>query len=625
MDSLSTIFILSKGRPWCYTAQYLEDIAYEGDWFIWCGDNDDKLESYFERWGRDRVLVFEHAKWFDGADTLDAYGDSLGSGVFVAKNALKAVAESFGIDRYWELDDDIDCFCDIDDDELGKLLPIDDGRRLARIMREVAEYARDIGMPAFGINYCNSRTKNLRDVFQSKKKVGYGSYQVSNISVHGSPAWRGRLHEDHAFNSDCIRVGKPLFATNCFAARAAMESDYYLRETKRGGQVSEGGLRDVYDAMGGIAGNEIRRFCTALMTLPTSAGQLVFSADDVTFKTYYAKVRPKIIDDRYRCVGNKKVLFVSDRKLERAENIRAVWNRCRHQKRFVQINTKSGKYELSQAAKNGYDAVVTDEHSVPIEDKGNLKILMIGHGCTDGKQYGLDQAHPYFGEKTSEQLDCRSTTSEDTRQIAASSAGIPVEKCIALGMPRSDSYFDGSIKPVSFNGKSFYLFAPTFRIYEEGELPKYDWEAIDSLLNDNELLVVKRHMKTTRRLLEKSYRHIIEVSNAERSDKYIMGCDVLITDYSTIVVDGYLCGKPSVLFCPDKDVYMSARGMYREYPDFYSSKSCSNERELVELIRKAKEDGMGDIERNCLEVTCGACDGHSTERVLAKLDELMGV
>ena len=99
----------------------------------------------------------------------------------------------------------------------------------------------------------------------------------------------------------------------------------------------------------------------------------------------------------------------------------------------------------------------------------------------------------------------------------------------------------------------------------------------------------------------------------------------MATDYSSIVFDGYVAGKPSVLFCPDKDEYLRSRGMYHDYPSFYSPRSCSDEREFVRLLREAAGEGMTDAELRCRDAVGGACDGRSTERILAKLDELMGV
>ena len=76
--------------------------------------------------------------------------------------------------------------------------------------------------------------------------------------------------------------------------------------------------------------------------------------------------------------------------------------------------------------------------------------------------------------------------------------------------------------------------------------------------------------------LTKKYNHIIEISSSEPSTPYLIDCDVVITDYSSIIFDGYLLNKPSVLYSPNLD-YVNKRGMYMKYPQEYSSKIATNE------------------------------------------------
>ena len=74
MSELSTVYIISKGRPQCHTARTLERIDYPGEWFIVCGNNDETLEQYLANWGEEHVKVFD---WYDEVkrtDTMDNFG-----------------------------------------------------------------------------------------------------------------------------------------------------------------------------------------------------------------------------------------------------------------------------------------------------------------------------------------------------------------------------------------------------------------------------------------------------------------------------------------------------------------------------------------------------------------------
>lgn len=85
---INTIYIISKGRPQCKTAETLTRLKFPGKWFIVCGNNDETLEEYKRRWG-DKVIVFD---WFDEVkktDFLDNFGyEKMASGACPVRNAV---------------------------------------------------------------------------------------------------------------------------------------------------------------------------------------------------------------------------------------------------------------------------------------------------------------------------------------------------------------------------------------------------------------------------------------------------------------------------------------------------------------------------------------------------------
>ena len=104
----------------------------------------------------------------------------------------------------------------------------------------------------------------------------------------------------------------------------------------------------------------------------------------------------------------------------------------------------------------------------------------------------------------------------------------------------------------------------------------------------------------------------------EPSVPYLIDCDVLVTDFSSIMFDGYVLGKPSVLVTDGAGEYQQAHGMYNDYPRWYGSiytKAEGYERALVDAFRISARLGMGPVEKACLAQVCGECDGHASERV----------
>lgn len=321
------------------------------------------------------------------------------------------------------------------------------------------------------------------------------------------------------------------------------------------------------------------------------------------------------------------VLFVSQNRLGRCENLTAVWNAYRGEKDFA-----LGNDAMRSAERDGYSVVVCDYLPKLIEGKSRVKSVNIGHGITGDKLYAADEKHkPWYDQAASDQIDYAISTSKAGVGIVANQFRIPRARVLPYGMPRTDSCFRDGFRYKSLGGRPvdrIYLYAPTYR-NGDGRLPTIDWTLVDSLLEDGEVFVVKRHYFTKEPLMGERghgwYRHVIEVSPDEPSEAYLRSCSVLLTDYSSIVFDAYLFGKPSVLAVDDKDVYLRKRGMYYDYPAFYSSRWISvegNEERLVLALREAAATGMRAVERRCVATVAGACDGHSTERVCDLISRL---
>lgn len=311
----------------------------------------------------------------------------------------------------------------------------------------------------------------------------------------------------------------------------------------------------------------------------------------------------------------RPILFASQRDLTRAENIRATYEAYQGDKRFVKLNAFRFTTEVDY---NDYSVLVTDEF--PSASPG--KAIMINHSSSAGKTFGLDQPNPYVTHDDMQLLTAITCTGENMVDIIAHQCRIDRSKVRPVGMPRMDALFgkrkgDGG---TILAGKRSYLYAPTYRMMGfEPNMPSIDWRYIDDQLTDDEILAIKPHMLTGGATV-RDLRHIIALSPDEPSTPYLIDCDVLITDYSTIMMDAHVMGKPVVLFEKDYVLYQMFRGMYLEYPNAYSSRHCTNERDLIRLIKYA--EGQNELDLLARYNICGACDGHSTEKVLALIEEV---
>lgn len=306
----------------------------------------------------------------------------------------------------------------------------------------------------------------------------------------------------------------------------------------------------------------------------------------------------------------KPVLFVTGlgNDLNRAENIKALYEAYQGGKRMMSAGDPNYENVVGSGV---YDLMVIDIFP-RIRPK---RAMMVWHAIQGGKYIGLDQKGSYYREDMAGLMDCIVAAGRGGVDMFHRCTGVPKEKILNLGMPRTDRYMRW-MKPR--NGKRNYLYAPTFRGGGDVKMPETDWKAIDELLTDDELMMVKAHPYGPEFRLE-GYRHIVEIRKMEPTVAYLMDADVVITDYSSIIFDGWLMEKPAVLFEKEKG-YTQQRGMYLEYPGGYSERYATDERELVRLIREA--EGLTETERRCRDYVADMCDGHSCERICRVIDEM---
>ena len=292
------------------------------------------------------------------------------------------------------------------------------------------------------------------------------------------------------------------------------------------------------------------------------------------------------------------VLFTSNRPLNRAENIRTVFEAYDGDKVFTQMRPPERIPNI-----NKYDLQVTDE--LPSYTPG--KCLFIGHGMGACKTYGLDQPHAYF--RSPHLVTYAIASSKEMVSIVSKQIGIDRSQVIPLGMPRTDAYF----KPCATKG--YALYAPTFR---PGRWSP-DWNELHRHMTGDMHVVCKPH-PVTGRIPADMWQGISEASPDVPTTPYLMQADKVITDYSSIMFDAMVLRKPLILFAKDREEYLRTRKMYYLYPNDYSDHYCETERDLAGMIKTAQWDGKLEEARWFFT---GACDGHSTDRVLELIRSIL--
>lgn len=279
-DKLNFIAIPSKGRPRCTTAEYLERIGYPSEWRIVCGDNDNTVDEYIERWG-DKVVVFNWLEEASKQDMLDPFGPE-NSGVITARNFSAKLAAQLGFKRHWQMDDDISAFY-VNDSHAGKNNKIEDGDELFYRLNQLAEYADSCGCAKIT---CQGNNVMFPDGCLS---VGWHGYLVMNTPTEGNGfvRYRGRVSEDVTSIADIYKSGSFCLKCNWLG--------YALRPT----MTEKGGSTDLYLT---DAGCNARRMAYFTLVAPIVAGadKKLNENGDVKFKNRFKLLVPKVLSEKWR-------------------------------------------------------------------------------------------------------------------------------------------------------------------------------------------------------------------------------------------------------------------------------------------------------------------------------------
>lgn len=151
-------------------------------------------------------------------------------------------------------------------------------------------------------------------------------------------------------------------------------------------------------------------------------------------------------------------------------------------------------------------------------------------------------------------------TGESSRAPFAEAFSYPVERVLPLGLPEYDKLravranLEAKRAAEANDGKRLLkvLFAPTLRKSSESRHPfrelKQEWDALASGLENIEV-VWSFHP------LEEGAGAAIDVSSA------LLDCDIVVTDYSSIVYEAYVLGKLFAFYVPDLDEYRKSPGL----------------------------------------------------------------
>ena len=262
------------------------------------------------------------------------------------------------------------------------------------------------------------------------------------------------------------------------------------------------------------------------------------------------------------------------------------------------------------------------------------RLLQVWHAAGAFKRVGHSRTGPggpAEGSLAHKNYTDATVSSSAVRANYAEAFGIDLAKVKALGVPRTDVFFDdGFVADADREVRARYgipagtkiaLYAPTFRgpghLAAVFDYDCVDWDALARDLGDDWVVMVKMHpFVKPLTVARPDVTSVIDVTADREITQLLMAADVLVADYSSTIFEYALLKRPIVFFCPDLSQYTADRDFYYPFEEYVTGPLVTDPAELPGAIRSARYGGGQAAFR---ERFLGACDGHSSERITREL------
>ena len=255
-------------------------------------------------------------------------------------------------------------------------------------------------------------------------------------------------------------------------------------------------------------------------------------------------------------------------------------------------------------------------------------VVQLWHAPGAFKKFGGSVENKEMLKLISDNTDFLIVTSTYIEDYYHEAFQIDKSKIKPLGLPRADYYFENhDINKLrdEFNkkydvpsDKKIILYAPTFRENEEfNNVFNYlDLDKFNEELSDEYVLVLRLHPK-----IKKFYSedisvdgYYIDCSDYKNEQELLLISDILITDYSSIMIEFAMLNKPIIFFAYDLDNYLNnERGFYLDYKKDLPGPIVWDSNGLISVILEGIDSSNSS---SFLKTQFDHVDGKSSKRVV---------
>ena len=232
-------------------------------------------------------------------------------------------------------------------------------------------------------------------------------------------------------------------------------------------------------------------------------------------------------------------------------------------------------------------------------------------------------------------IDYLCVSGEHDKRVYRTALNAGEKSFLECGMPRNDSLFHvtqaerKSIRDRLGIGddKKVILYAPTWRDSENHggsfdlTIPA-DFNKWHKVLGDKYIILFRAHDRTTKVMNMQFDGFIRNYATYEPLNDLLIACDLLITDYSSIVFDYSILSKPFICFGYDYDRYVKERGVYFDAEKVYPGGVLRTEGEVLHKILTldydAESESMKEFNKLFMEYSHGTATETCVKNLLGK-------
>lgn len=338
-------------------------------------------------------------------------------------------------------------------------------------------------------------------------------------------------------------------------------------------------------------------------------------------------------------VNEKKIIFVSYGGKSYSDSPRIIFEKMIKEEKFSEYSFIWALNDITkiQSVENNVEVVKIDtltyffhvlsskywvtnvsvERSFKLKKKNQI-YCNTWHG-TPLKKMGIDipDTNESFQDTHKMEVSHFFAQTEYEKEIFSRVFKIEKEVISVTGLPRNDTltekFSNTKLQEIkkSLNiplDKKVILYAPTYREYNI-QNGKYDLsKSIEwiSKMTEDFFVLVRAHYEVVSMISENisSNNNLIDVGSYDNLNNLIQISDLLISDYSSLIIDYSITEKPIILYTYDFEEYESKRGLYfdiRNYlPSFSDSDSLVT---YINLLRFEKFNSKSIKEK--LEIVSG--------------------